>query len=362
VGSALVAANSGSRAVLWRNGAKTDLTPGVQGSSAEAINDAGQIVGTTNHGMAFLWQNGVTTNLGHLGGGGSFGADLNNAGQAVGASYTTHVTELGPMPHAFLWQNGVMTDLGVLPGEEDSGAGAINNLGQIVGSSGRTDPVSYEVTSRSFLYDGGVMTALPVPSWQSYAGDINDSGVIVGTMRAAGGYSNFHAYIYADGVVRNLNSLIPAGSGLHLAYATGINNAGQIVGVAYDSRATYHAFLLTPVASGTPVVSINDVSKNEGDSGTTQYTFTVNLSPASASAVTVNFATANGSAKAGEDYDARSGVVTFNAGETSRTLAVNVRGDRKKEAQEVFYVNLSGASGAFVAVSQGTGVVRNDDR
>ena len=44
------------------------------------------------------------------------------------------------MSHAFLWQDGVMTDLGVLPGKEDSGASAINNLGQIVGSSGRTDP------------------------------------------------------------------------------------------------------------------------------------------------------------------------------------------------------------------------------
>ncbi len=65
------------------------------------------------------------------------------------------------------------------------------------------------------------MTALPVPSWESYAADINDSGVVVGTMRAAGGFSNYHAYIYADGVVTNLNSLIPSGSGLHLVYAHG---------------------------------------------------------------------------------------------------------------------------------------------
>ena len=64
---------------------------------------------------------------------------------------------------------------------------AINSLGQIVGSSGHTDPETYEVTSRSFLYEDGVMIALPVPSYQSNAADINDSGVVVGTMRAAGG-------------------------------------------------------------------------------------------------------------------------------------------------------------------------------
>ena len=220
-------------------------------STANGINDVGQIVGTTSNGSAFLWQSGVLTNLGHLGGGGGFGAGLNDAGHAVGSSYTTHVTELGPLRHAFLWQDGVMTDLGVLPGDDESWAWAINNFGQIVGSSGHTDPRTYEVTSRAFLYDAGVMTALPVPNRESYAGGINDSGVVVGTMRAAGDFSSYHAYIYADGVVTNLNTLIPSDSGLHLASATGINNAGQIVGVAIDSRGDQRAFLLVPAGQGT---------------------------------------------------------------------------------------------------------------
>ena len=141
------------------------------------------------------------------------------------------------MPHAFLWQNGVMTDLGLLPGDEDSGAAAINNAGQIVGSSGRTDPETYESFYRSFLYQNGAMTALPVPSSESYAADINDSGVVVGSMRAGGGCSNYHAYIYADGVVRNLNSLIPAGSGLHLAYAYGHQQRRPDRGCGVSTRA-----------------------------------------------------------------------------------------------------------------------------
>jgi hypothetical protein len=71
---------------------------------------------------------------------------------------------------------------------------------------------------------------------------------------------------------------------------------------------------------------------------------------------------ANGSAKSVEDYDARSGAIVFNAGETSKTIAVTVKGDRKVEGNEVFYLNLSGAAGAFLADSQGAGVIRNDDR
>ncbi len=111
-----------------------------------------------------------------------------------------------------------------------------------------------------------------------------------------------------------------------------------------------------------PRVSINSVTKNEGNSGTTQFVFTVSLSAASDAAVSLNFATANGSAKSTEDYDAQSGVLTFNAGQTSKTIAVSVKGDRKVEGQEVFYLNLSSPAGAFMTSSQGTGVVRNDDR
>jgi probable HAF family extracellular repeat protein len=301
--------------------------------------------------------------LGNLGGGGAGATDINNAEQVVGSSATGVLGPLGGLAHAFLWQDNVMTDLGVLPGDEDSSASAINELGQIAGTSMRTDPESYQVMSRSFIHSGGVMTALPVPSIESYATDINDSGVVVGTMRAPGGVGNYHAYIYADGVVTNLNNLLSSDAGLHLAVATAINNAGEIVGYALDAQSRYHAFLLTPATSDPlPRMTISGVDKNEGNSGLTEFAFTVSLSAPSANTVTVNFATADGSARAPDDYVATSGVLTFNPGETGKQIKVSVKGDRKKEYLEVFYVYLSNASGAIINNNKGTCAIYNDDR
>jgi probable HAF family extracellular repeat protein len=365
--SALTTPPSGFHAVLWSNGSMTDLTPDVpanQTAAATAINEAGQVVGNIYYSTAFLWQNGTRTSLGHLGGGGSFVADLNDDGVAVGSSYTDDLTPLGLMPHPFMWRNGVMTDLGLLPGDEDGGAAAINNLGQIVGSSGRTDPDTYESFYRAFLYSNGVMTALPVPSWEAYAGDINDAGVVVGSMRAGGGFSNFHGWVYIDGVVTNLNTLIPAGTGLHIAYATAINNAGQIAATAFDAQGHYHAVLLTP-GNGpppTPAVSIGDVSVFEGNSGTRSAGFLLTISPMTSSAVTVAYSTANGTASAGTDYDAASGTVTIPAGRTTWAVYVTVRGDRRREPDEVFYENLASGNGTTIADGQGAGTIRNDDK
>jgi probable HAF family extracellular repeat protein len=349
-------------AVLWENGLKTQLTPNGPPSMSTGINDARQIVGNLSNGLAFLWENNVLTTLPTLGGGGAFAFDINNAGQVVGTSSANVAGQTGPFQHAFLWQNGVIQDLGVLPGDEESGAAAINNSGQIVGSSMRTNLETYEVTSRAFMYSGGAMTALPVPGTESYGGDINDWGHVVGAMRAGGGFSNFHAYIFADGVATNLNSLIPAGSGLHLVSASGINNAGQIVGLAFDARGGYHAFLLNPAAPGTPVINIGDTSVTEGHAGTRSATFTVTLSNSAGSPITVSYGTVNGSAVAGDDYQAASGNVTFDPGQTSKTVSVLVNGDRVGEPNETFLVNLSLTSGnAIIADGQAVGTIADDE-
>ncbi len=110
-----------------------------------------------------------------------------------------------------------------------------------------------------------------------------------------------------------------------------------------------------------PALSIDDVSVNEGSSGTTTATFTVSLSAASGQTVTVNYATADGTATAGSDYVARSGTLSFAPGVTAQGVAVTVNGDTAVEPNETFSVGLSGASNATIARATGTGTILNDD-
>ena len=99
----------------------------------------------------------------------------------------------------------------------------------------------------------------------------------------------------------------------------------------------------------------------EGNSGTTNAVFTVTLSAASASTVTVDYATANGTATAGSDYTAATGTLSFAAGTTSKTITVPVTGDTTVESTETFVVNLTNAVGATLADAQGVGTITNDD-
>ena len=85
----------------------------------------------------------------------------------------------------------------------------------------------------------------------------------------------------------------------------------------------------------------------EGNAGTTAATFTVTLSAAATFPVTVNYATANGTATAGSDYTAASGTLTFAPGQTSKPITVTVNGDTAVEPNETFFVNLSAPTNAI---------------
>src|SRR5206468_9197549 len=110
-----------------------------------------------------------------------------------------------------------------------------------------------------------------------------------------------------------------------------------------------------------PRVSINDVTRTEGNSGLTAFAFTVSLSVVYDVPVTIGYATANGTATAGSDYQAASGTLTILAGQTSGTVTVLVNGDRLPEPNETFFVNLSAPTNATIADGRGMGTIVNDD-
>ena len=110
-----------------------------------------------------------------------------------------------------------------------------------------------------------------------------------------------------------------------------------------------------------PTLSVDDVTVTEGNSGTVNATFTATLSAASGRAVSVNYATANDSAAAPGDFLAAGGTLDFAAGETTKTASVTVIGDLLDEANETFFLNLSGASNATIADGPGVGTITDDD-
>jgi uncharacterized repeat protein (TIGR03806 family) len=114
-------------------------------------------------------------------------------------------------------------------------------------------------------------------------------------------------------------------------------------------------------AAALPTLAIADAARAEGNAGTATLTFTVTLSAAAADAVAVQFATADGTAVAGSDYTARSGVIDFTPGATSATIAVTVLGDASVEGDETFTVTLADPAGATLARATATGTITNDD-
>jgi aryl-phospho-beta-D-glucosidase BglC (GH1 family) len=114
-----------------------------------------------------------------------------------------------------------------------------------------------------------------------------------------------------------------------------------------------------------PSVTIQDVRVDEGQEGqggTRVAAFTVSLSRASDQAVTVSYATVDGTARAGGDYTAVAGALTFAPGVTSLTVSVPILGDTLVEGDETFRVLLSNPTNASLATAQALGTIVDDDR
>jgi hypothetical protein len=107
---------------------------------------------------------------------------------------------------------------------------------------------------------------------------------------------------------------------------------------------------------------IDDVSLDEGNSGTTDFVFTLTRNGDISEEASVDFATVDGTATADNDYVANSGTATIPAGSTTTTITVVVNGDQIKEDDETFTVNLSNPINTMISDNQGLGTIENDDK
>ena len=273
--------NQGSTCVpfVWKDGVGMTALPLLNegnNGGANAINDAGKIVGESENGTLddtcptvdptageyqkiqfrpVVWQNSEVQDLPNPAGdtdpdGIAFA--VNNNGLVVGATGTctafnanSNLTYLYGL-NIVVWKNGKATTIeglgGVAPG---SGNAAINlnNRDQVVGASGTSSG-----TFHGFVWDPetGTHDVQTIPGDAASAAlDINDRGEIVG-ISFDQSFSP-RAFLTVDGTPTDLNSLVPGGSPLHLVDACSINSKREIIGFAIASDGTSHGYLAIPI-------------------------------------------------------------------------------------------------------------------
>jgi probable HAF family extracellular repeat protein len=243
--------------VLWRAGVMNPLpTLGGNNGVAVAINDRGQVLGFAEnstpdptcappqvlHFEPVIWNRAKVKELPTFPGDtdGVAGA-INDAGEAT--LPTGNCAFLGPPSgHDSLFEHGTLTDFGTFDGIPIA-ANNINNKGQVVGVTSGS-PGSETV---GVLWQNGVASGLGIlPGDVSSSGSaISDNSKVVG--QSCDANDNCRGFLWQDGVMTDLNTLVPAESTLDFPDPVGINSRGQIVGLGVlKSTGELRAFLLTP--------------------------------------------------------------------------------------------------------------------
>jgi hypothetical protein len=181
----------------------------------------------------------------------------------------------------------------------------------------------------------------------------------------ATGYGGTVHFTSSDGsATLPADSTLTNGTG---TFSATLNTAGNQTITATDTLNGSITGTSNTIVVGNPPVKVLDAQASEPASGTSKMLFTVVMSPAQPSlTATVDYATATGGAhpatsgtcgNAGVDYQSTSGTLTFNAGETTKTVAVTICADAPEGFDETLLLNLSNATNTVIARAQATGTI-----
>ncbi len=237
--------SSDTHAFVYDGATLRDLNTLGQSSSAVAISDTGRVTGDwhaspTSGGRAFLYDAIHGTRDIGIGGTGSSAQAMNKSGQIVGNSATAGNAQYHPMLYS---GDGPMQDLGTLGGTYGYASGISEN-GLVVGSSYTTGNGRFS----AFLFDGvdPMQDLGSLGGFQSEAWQVNSSGVAVGWSSLADNFT-FHAWVYAQGQLMDLNTFLPPGSDVTLTNARFLSETGYILADGIDTNGNDRQFLFTSV-------------------------------------------------------------------------------------------------------------------
>ena len=326
----------------------------------------GALAGVTQNSILTIVDNDPTpTAISAVSGSGVFGgtatltAKLTSNGSNLSGKTVNFTINSSAAGNAVTGANGVAT----LSGVSLAGIGA-GNYPLSVGASFTGDGVDLASSSGN-----GPLTVTQAASATAVTSSVNPSEfgqsvTFTATATSSGGPP--------DGTVQfkdgnsNLGSAIPLNGGVAHLTTSSLSSGTHTITAVYSGNGNFigsSGALTGGQVVKTPVtMTINDVSVAEGNSGTTNLVFTVTLSATSTLPISIDYATADGTATTSDgDYQSASGTLVLNPGQLSKTITVLVNGDQKTELDETLFVNLNNPVNVLVNDAQGVGTISNDD-
>jgi chitinase len=193
--------------------------------------------------QACLWRDGQLISLGAiLGTPKSRAADINDSGLITGWMGTGMIID----GHGFIWDGEEVLDIGVITGGYTAVPAAISNCGEVCGTGYIEDDDPPGFVRHGFFWDGAQMHDIGVipPFRESFAYDVSDYGQVVGYLYLQS--HPYHAFLWQNGAMFDLNDLVTPECDVHLELAHAINNEGQILAIGMSDSGRSITILLTP--------------------------------------------------------------------------------------------------------------------